>query len=163
MRYGIKPKKFGIDVLIGKTSPRFTPHFLNRDYMKLKGGCGTSSLALLTGITPKKIDEIAVKKDRDWWTDRDMLKFLNSNGYKTTELTISRVTNALFGKSSNTPIKYNHVLLIGQYYYANEGTWSVVNKNTIYHNFEAAPLNALEFINNPTMSVYIVEHKKWKE
>lgn len=160
MRKGVHSTKIKNTTWLYKLQqPRFKPSFI-RDLSSLPyaGGCGTAAISVLTGIHPKTVDKY-LPKNTDAWSDLEMKRFLRKRGYKVTEITVARVTQDWCIKIP--PITHNHVLLLGQEIYLGEATWSVVNKNSRYHNFEWEPLSPLEFINNPTMTVYAITHKKW--
>lgn len=129
------------------------------DVFDLRGGCGTSALSMLTGISPKIIDR-NLPLSVDYWSDRRMKAFLRDHGYFVTEITVSRVCAKTW--SCNQLITPKHVLLAGQNIYRDEGTWSIIHQGLRYHNFEMEYLNPLEFVNNPTDTLYAISHKKWE-
>ena len=127
-------------------------------YGNLKGSCGTTALATITGINPKTIDR-QMPKTNDYWTDLAIKKFLRSRGYEVTEITVSRVTQC--PNWQEDPITEKHVLLISQEILQGEGTWAVIHEGMRHHNFESDSLNPFEFINNPLTAVYAISHPKW--
>ena len=134
-------------------SPRFVPTMFDNE----EHCCGTNALAMLTGISPSKI-----VKERDrvgYWSYKKMLSYLNVRGYTTVEVTVAEVTNRM---ERLEIVSYDHVLLIGQYMFRDEGTWTVVHNYMLYHNFDKDPLRPLEFLNNPSERIYIVSHPTWK-
>jgi len=124
-----------------------------------RGGCGTAALSMLTGYSPVYVDKY-LPRTAKYWSDRAITSFLKERGYKVTEITINRLTQDRSYKIP--PITYRHVLLVGQWINYLEGTWLVVNNGMKYHNFDAEPLQPMEFFNNPTDTVYVITHKRWE-
>jgi hypothetical protein len=133
--------------------------FRHESTYDLRGSCGSMALATLTGIAPHKVAK-ALPKRAKYWTDKAISRFLKSKGFKMIPVTVCDVTS--HAVTIQNPIKPYHVLLVSQLMLKNEGSWSVVHRNKIYHNFDELTLDPLEFINHPTMTVYAIWHKKWQ-
>jgi len=129
---------------------------------KYTGGCGTAALSMLTGEPPSKVDKHLPNHLRkgEYWTDKAITEYLKKRKFGVYALDIKSIIGSK-GFITN-PIKHDHVLLIGQWVYEEEGTWCIVNNGARYHNFKMEPLTLLEFINNPIDSVYIITHKNWE-
>ena len=127
-------------------------------FSSVAGSCGTYALATITGLKPSYIQK-HLPKSTDCWSDRSIRKFLLKRGYETIPITVCSVTNDKY--SVRYPIKNFHVLLVGQYMIRDEGSWQVIYNKKAYHNYDSDSLDALEFVNNPPMTVYVVWHPKW--
>lgn len=160
MRQGKKYKRRDMYELLNLKQERFSIKNIGRySVMPYRGGCGTAAISMLTGLHPKVIDKNLPKKSK-YWTDKAMVSYLKKLGYGVKEITIERVVkNKILNKM---PINYQHVWLVGQWVYSDDGTWSIVNGGARYHNFEMEPLSPFEFLNNPTDTVYAITHKKWE-
>lgn len=137
---------------------KFTPYIYD-PYVHVSVPCGCSALALLTGVNPFHIS--ALNKSKDHTSDKFMLDFLKSNGFKIAKLTQCSVSNNITRVLENK-IKYYHVLLVSQLVLRNEASWSVINDQYIYHNFLVNLLKPLEFLNRPVLTSYLLFHKKYK-
>jgi hypothetical protein len=138
---------------------KFRPHiFKGVKHDKLRGTCGTNAFSTLTGLKPVAASEL-LAPTATHWRDRPMRKALARLGYKTLPVTMCDVTNEKGW--IKYPIRRFHVLLVSQLMTRNEGSWSVIHRNRVYHNMDEAYLDPLEFLNNPLMTVYIVWNKKW--
>ena len=113
-------------------------------------------MALLTGINPFHIS--ALNKNRDHTSDKFMISFLKSNGFKIAKLTQCSVSNNRTRIMENN-IKYYHVLLVSQLVLRNECSWSVINDQYDYHGFLVNLLKPLEFVNRPIITSYLLFHK----
>lgn len=142
----------------GLQTLKFRPRLYKGVGDGLRGSCGTSALSTLTGISPILVGR-KLAKTAESWRDRPMRKFLSRLGYQTTPVTMCDVTSE--SQYVHYPIRRFHVLLVSQLMIRNEGSWSVVHRNRVYHNMEESALEPLEFLNNPLMTVYIVWHKRW--
>ena len=116
------------------------PHIYD-SYTHTSINCGSSTLALLTGINPFHIS--ALNKNRDHTSDKFMISFLKSNGFKIAKLTQCSVSNNRTRIMENN-IKYYHVLLVSQLVLRNECSWSVINDQYDYHGFLVNLLKPLE-------------------
>lgn len=162
MRRGKQNKKIKDGrVLLKLQQPKFRIKNLSGvlNVIPLRGGCGTAALSMITGISAKIIDK-ELPKSVDYWSDRRMKAFLQERDYTVTEITVSKVCQKF--TINDQLITPKHVLLAGQNIYPNEGTWSVIHMGMKYHNFEMEPLSPLEFVNNPTDTLYAITHKKWE-
>ena len=121
-------------------------------------GCGANALASLTGEHPSDIAD-SCQGRHGHFPDKKMLSFLRRKGYKVIPVTQCLVS--LNGEVNN--VKANHVLLISQLLKKNEGSWVIVHGGNLTHNFDTVPLNALEFINRPILSAYIIFHPSWNK
>lgn len=137
---------------------KFVPHIYD-SYTHTSINCGSSTLALLTGINPFHIS--ALNKNRDHTSDKFMISFLKSNGFKIAKLTQCSVSNNRTRIMENN-IKYYHVLLVSQLVLRNECSWSVINDQYDYHGFLVNLLKPLEFVNRPIITSYLLFHKKYK-
>ena len=136
---------------------KFKPRLFN-PRLNLRGSCGTTAIATITGLNPLKIDK-KMPKNSDYWKDLPLKKFLRKNGYTVTEVTVSRVTQSPTWQED--PITGCHVLLVSQEVLQGEATWAVIYNYKRYHNFEEEDLHLFEFVNNPLMTVYAISHPKW--
>lgn len=158
MRDGKYNKKININNhLSTMISPCFDPYLKWEDQFNFS--CGTTAISTLTGISPTKIQKL-IPKNIKYWTDKAMIKYLKSKGYNIFEITKSNITQDKFFRSYS--IGPHHVLLVGQFIMRDEGTWSIVYNGQYIHNFDSCPLKLYEFFNNPTDTVYVISHKKWK-
>ena len=119
-------------------------------------GCGASALGILTGDNPYKIQE--ANKNRKHYSDRFMLKYLRDRGFEIIPITQKGVNS---DDAISYPIKKNHVCLISQLMAKREASWLVYYNNLLYHNFIIGSSELLDFINKPTLTCYIVWHKRW--
>lgn len=160
MRIGVHNSKIRSTAFIKKlTAPKFHIKNLHKHtVMPYRGGCGTAAISMITGLAPRTIDR-ELPKTTDAWSDLQMKRFLRSHGYTVTEITVAKVTQDRVFKEM--PITYRHLLLIGQEQLYGEATWAVVHQGYRYHNFSMEALSPMEFLNNPTMTVYAITHKKW--
>lgn len=127
------------------------------------GSCGTHAAACITGLKPKKVDKFYNPKKGEW-TDRDMKKYLGQLGYQLVPVTRKNMTNFASRQNSfSSHISRFHVLLVSQHVFPYEGTWSVIWGGMRYHSGETEILSALEFINSPTWTAYVVWHPKWEK
>lgn len=160
MRHGTHNRKLRSSWWLGcLKASKFKPKLFRWPVKDLKGSCGTAAISTITGINPTLVDK-KMPKTNDYWTDRAMKKFLKKHGYVMTEITVSRVTQN--PDYQEEPITPNHILLVSQEVCYGEGTWAVIHDHKRYHNFEEEPLDPFEFINQPTMTVYSISHKKWQ-
>jgi hypothetical protein len=132
----------------------FTPHL----YLNSISGCGGNSLALLTGKNPDQIKNPNKKNSNDW-TDTFMVTYLKQNGFKVIPLTKREVTN--FDFSYGSGIKSEHVILMSQLFNKKTASWAVVHNDLWYHNFQTCSFTSLSLINSPTLTCYVLWHKKW--
>lgn len=119
-------------------------------------GCGVTTLALLTGVSPvaiyKRLGDGHVSDDR-------MVHFLRAYGFSVAEVTKADVS---FNQFYNDYIKSTHVLLFSQLLLRGEATWAVIHDSCIFHNFETRRIKSLEFLNRPLLTVYLVWHPLYK-
>jgi hypothetical protein len=135
----------------------FIPHLFFDDFCN---GCGANTLALLTGIPPRKIHNTNQKNPSDW-KDAFMVSFLKRKGFKIIPLTKCDVTAETFGFTSNN-IGDRHVLMLSQLLGKNVASWSVVHNQLWYHNFQTCSFSSLNLVNNPSLTCYLLCHPKWK-
>ena len=137
---------------------KFRAHF-DRDYTDDFGTCGSHALSMLTG---KSLDYFAKELKRssklDWWTDRNICRWLRKNEYTVVSVTMADV---LHNSWNWRPLGNDHVLLVSQNMNRMEGTWALLNKGNYYHVGDKEKTHPLEFMNNPLTAVYIIYHEKW--
>jgi len=134
------------------------PLFKNPVDYDARGGCGTNALGC---ITKKPLSEVSsnLPRTQKYWTDTSVKKYLSSLGYQLIPLTI----NQLISNSSNDRITPFHVLLVSQYVYEDEGTYSVIWNNFQYHSGTVDILGPYEFLRNPFWTGFVVWHPAWEE
>ena len=120
-------------------------------------GCGASVLALLTGAPPTDIQTL--NKDKKHYSDRFVKRFLKEEGFEVIPITQKGLNSTAY--QIDYPIRKNHVVLISQLMAKREATWLVYYNNLTYHNFQVGSTEILDFINKPSLSAYIVWHKRW--
>lgn len=131
----------------------FNPHLFAQPAEAMYG-CGTSALALLTGIAPSMI---AKKRRRLYWSDACMLRFLRRHGIQTLRLTQCNLTRQPLNGVGN-----RHILLISQLFARNEATWIVLFNGIAYHNFDIYHQETLSFLNKPILSAYVLTKPEWQ-
>lgn len=123
------------------------------------GECGGFALHILTG---EPYEEIAPLGRNGHWSNRTMFDFLKYHGCEVIPVTLGNMVFAHSVKTGKPKLGPMHVLLINQYVYKEEGTWSVIHNNQWAHSGDVEPLNALEFINWPIAEAYLIYNKEWK-
>jgi hypothetical protein len=116
-------------------------------------GCGATTLATLTGITP---EVIALENNSHHYSDEYMVKFLRAHGFNTLRLTRRILTHG------DVTISHNHVILLSQLWTANEGTWGILFREAYFHNFQIYRTSVLSTLQKPVLSAYIVSHPRWR-
>jgi len=116
-------------------------------------GCGTSALALLTGIPP---EHIAKSRRVIHSSDKYMMRFLRAKGFHVLHLTQCNLSQ------SSIDIGASHVVLMARLFQENEGTWLVIFNGICFHNFDIYSLDKLSFLNKPILSAYLVFHPSWR-
>lgn len=150
-RYKKKPLDFKKCLV---TRPRLT--FFDKFHSVF--GCGPCAASTLTGIRPEKISKI--NKDKDHFSDKLMITFLESQNFKVIPLTIAELSNSSYVENN---ITRNHLLLLSQMYSKNQASWTILlNNEYIIHNFEIQKLFGDEFIQRPILTSYILFKKSWK-
>jgi len=135
---------------------KFVPHLFCEEH---GDGCGNNTLALLTGIDPTKINNTNRKSPNNW-KDSFMVKFLLNHGLKVADVTMCNVSDSSIFFCSDS-ITNRHVLLISQLMAKNEASWAVAHNKLWYHNFQTCSFNALNLVNNPLLTCYVVHHPDW--
>ena len=140
------------------TAPRFRPCLLDsladRVHFVTTHGCGRSAFKMLTGNLPNpRFGKLT--------TGSDMTKALREAGCIVEPLTYARVSDGHAGQIENVVGKH-HVLLISSLMFRGTGSWQLLHRHRFYHNFEYVKnLPALEFINRPTLQVFVVFKPEW--
>jgi hypothetical protein len=135
---------------------QFIPHLFQRGFLY---GCGGTALALLTGVHPSKIKN-PNRRNCDDWTDSFMVRFLKKRGFRVQEVNI-KGTNLLSDDYVTDPLQYNHVILASHMLSKTTASWIVIHDGLFYHNFSTHKLGAIELINHPILTFYLVTCKKW--
>jgi hypothetical protein len=150
-RYKKKPLDFKKYIV---SRPRLT--FFDKLYNVF--GCGPCAVSALTGISPDKISKI--NKDKDHFSDKLMIKFLESQKFQVIPLTVAELSNSMYVENNLTR---NHLLLLSQMYTKNNASWTIIlNNEYIIHNFEINKLFVDEFIQRPILTSYLLFKKSWK-
>ena len=119
-------------------------------------GCGATALSLITGDHPWDIQDL--NKKRPHYADRFMVKYLKNKGFTVTPITQKSVTSC---RSDQYPVTSNHVILISQLMIKREATWVVYHRNIGYHNYVPGSHLALDFVNKPILTSYIIWHPRF--
>lgn len=130
----------------------FRPHLFFGS-IRAEMGCGSTALALLTGVPPEKA---AAQNGSTHHSDEFMTRFLRRRGYRVLHLTLCNIsaTDSMIGK--------DNVILLSQLFRKNEATWGVIFNGSYYHNFDIYSLEVLSFLNKPILSAYLVIHPSWR-
>jgi hypothetical protein len=125
------------------------------------GSCGTHALACLLEKTPREAARF-IPKGKSWWDDPDMVRILQKKGFELIPITERLVTNLPTG-SATAVLRPEHVVLISTKQNRTEGTWCVFWNGFCYHSGSISRPDALELLNSPLMSAYVVWHPRWKQ
>ena len=87
-----------------------------------------------------------------------MLKHLRSHGLTALSITQCDVSQ---GREFFFEISPNHVVLASNLVRRKESSWFVYFNNLVYHNFETRRIQALELLNKPLSSAYLIFNKRW--
>lgn len=136
-------------------SPRFVPTKTN---ISDDQDCGTHAMRVLTGLNYKAIRKAMGKATT--WSDRRAIQWLRSKGYAVVPVTVGS-TSGLSIKEDKISLGGGHVLLVSQHCFLEEGTWSVLFENKIYHAGNVEYLDGFEFINYPIWSAYLIFKRQW--
>ena len=123
--------------------------------------CGSISLSILTGLSPKFIEKYCPNPKHGWYTSR-IKKFLLSRGYTVLDVTKRNVTNTVF---FNYPVTSEHCLLLLMKVDKDDYSTFIAHKNSLWHNFDdwSEDYNPLLFINKPVEDVMVIWHPKWNK
>lgn len=130
------------------------PNFLPQEFQRTPT-CGEDAVITLTG---KKFSIVQRKKYKKVLPIRDMVKLLRKRGYYVIPITVCMLTNHY---GCFRTLTKDHVVLTCQVYYRGVASWSVCHNEQYWHNGQAYPPNALEFLTRPPIASYIVWHPKW--
>ena len=119
-------------------------------------GCGATALGLITGVNPRKIAE---KNGRRHYSDRFMVEFLRKHGISVYEVNRANLSRS---KEWRHQILDNNVILYSCNTTKGEGSHFVTYNGYIYHNFQVAKANYLDFLNFPIISCFCLYKKSWK-
>ena len=132
----------------------FRPHVFFGS-MRAQMGCGSTALALLTGVPPETV-AAENRSGKSHHSDGFMTTFLRRRGFRVLPLTLCNVS------ASDSMIGKDNVILLSQLFRENEATWGVIFKGFYYHNFDIYSFEALSSINKPILSAYLVFHRSWR-
>lgn len=129
----------------------FNPFLFHEDRARL--GCGATALALVTGVPP---EIIAARNGRAHYSDKFMVSFLRQRHFRVQPLTKRCIV------ASTSGIGRRHVVLLSQWFRAEDATWGVMSGGCFYHNFERYWLDQFSFLNKPILSAYLLFHERWR-
>ena len=119
-------------------------------------GCGATALATITGTDPRHY--LMLNGNKAACGDVFMKKRLELEGYEVIPLTKRGLNTS---KIIEYPVENNNVLLVSQLVARNTTTWMVYYAGLSWHNFQVGRVEALDFINKPTITAYCVWHPSW--
>lgn len=124
-------------------------------------GCGSTTLALLTGINPLYIKPRNSKNSKDdhHYSDRFMISFLRKHNISVYEINKANLSN---NKDWKYTLDDRHVILTSNLVKKDEATWGIYWNNTYIHNFEVIKLKPTNFLSFPTVSSYVLYNENWK-
>jgi hypothetical protein len=117
-----------------------------------RAGCGATALSLITGVNPNKI------KRRPNYSDRIMLDFLRSHGFRAFRATKSNLTNQKL-ETFNYKIRNENLVLYSQLMLRNEASWFVTWNGLTFHNFRVSQASFYDVMNFPILSAYVIYNK----
>lgn len=118
-------------------------------------GCGASLISLLTGADPINLFK-ENKKNNPLWPETVVIGYLKSFGFK-----IDFVTLSQYGEM-NSKVIYSTPLVTVQRMNEKDTSYQFIHCGLVWHNFEARPFRALEFLQRPLVDCWRVSHKDWK-
>ena len=149
--------RYGDLVDFGRLSaPFFRPHLMDVEVQMpfvLRNGCGATAFWSLTG---SKADMRFNKLQ----TQDEMVNALRSAGCVVEPVTMCRVADG-HPKEMRNVIGRNHVVLFSSLMFKGEGSWLILHKNKLLHNFVSEKANLLETVNRPMLNAYVVWRPEW--
>lgn len=133
-------------------SPAFAPCLYDKSLYSLEG-CVPCALALLTGVSPRTINENYSGK----WSESKIIRFLRKKNF-----TCYKLSDRIL-KTRSDVIEENlrpyHLVLTIQKMNKKETSVQVIWDGYVFHNFSIAPLRPLEFVNNRLISAWVLKRR----
>ncbi len=146
------------------TSAKPNFHFFGREYEL--AGCGPTTLSFLTGDNCYTISDLNKQKNKNHYSDKFMVSFLQKRGFNVFRLTDKKLFKGK--KKSNAfdeKITDSHVLMCCLKLGNGFSSWCVVFQGKyLVHNFQLISMKSLDLLNWPVHneSRYVIHHPKWK-
>ncbi|HEV2328653.1 MAG TPA: hypothetical protein VGY56_07700 [Verrucomicrobiae bacterium] len=131
----------------------FNPFLFSCD-IRGNRGCGATTLALLTGVSPDRIARL--NHYQPHFADEFIVGFLRRRGFTVLPLTQCNVS------ASDSQLSASHVVLLSQLFRKNEATWGVIFDGIYYHNFDIYTLDSMSFLSKPILSAYLISSPLWR-
>jgi hypothetical protein len=118
-------------------------------------GCGACLISLLTGIDPIHLYKKNKKRNPHWPEDL-VVDSLKAFGFQVNSVSLNK-----YGLI-NPKVVYSSPLVTVQRMNEKDTSYQFIYCGLVWHNFEARPFKALEFIQRPLVSCWLINHKTWK-